>query len=375
MYTHSKKKCSLKLIFLIYFFQIRIQIQAQDVYTHTSDSYIYIEGKFTSTDKDAKLVTNPWPFLFSEVKYLLAGVEIDNCRDVGYVSLLKGLASNNTADMNELQVAGWHSKDQLLSKNDGNICACIPLRNLLGFAEDYKKVIINTKQELVLFRSGTDNNLFIGKNGSFELKKIIWKLAHVVVSDPIKLNMLKKIHKPIQIAFRSYELHIQPSLKSTNVDYWSVRTSTQLEKPRFMIIGLQTDRHDKMEKDNCKFDAATIRNIKLFLNSESYPYDKQNLNFSTGHYALAYKDYADFQSKFYGRANDPMMSIDTYKENPIFILDSSKQIETIKEGAVDIHLELESNSVFPANTNVYCLIIHDTLVEYNPLDGTVHRYI
>lgn len=38
----------------------------------------------------------------------------------------------------------------------GKFNACVPLKMLLGFAEDYRRVIVNIRQELVLVRSNSD---------------------------------------------------------------------------------------------------------------------------------------------------------------------------------------------------------------------------
>mgnify|MGYP007005570083 FL=1 len=54
------------------------------------------------------------------------------------------------------------------------------------------------------------------------------------------------------------------------------------------------------------------------------------------------------------------------------MVDYSRQSEDILNGgAVDIRLEFETDKVLPPNTTVYCLLLHDKLVKYNPLTSTV----
>lgn len=43
----------------------------------------------------------------------------------------------------------------------GTIEVYIPLRFLLGFFEDYNKILVNCRQELILKRSKDDSNVFI----------------------------------------------------------------------------------------------------------------------------------------------------------------------------------------------------------------------
>ncbi|KAK4884905.1 hypothetical protein RN001_001176, partial [Aquatica leii] len=50
---------------------------------------------------------------------------------------------------------------RLLDISSGNFDAVIPLRMILGLCEDFKKVVVNCRQELVLLRSNTDNNALV----------------------------------------------------------------------------------------------------------------------------------------------------------------------------------------------------------------------
>ena len=58
---------------------------------------------------------------------------------------------------------------------------------------------------------------------------------------------------------------------------------------------------------------------------------------------------------------------------PLFVVDVSKQNESIKEGVVDIKLEIETSENVPDNTTAYCLIIHDKLFEYNPMTNEINK--
>jgi hypothetical protein len=85
--------------------------------------------------------------------------------------------------------------------------------------------------------------------------------------------------------------------------------------------------------------------------------------------------YGSFQSSYYpGSVSQPMLTMKEFKEKaPIIIIDCSRQPESLKSGPVDVRLEFEASTAFPANTTAYCLIISDRLVEYNPLTNIVNR--
>ena len=359
--------------------EIRISIQAQDVYTLIAESYVYVSGKFTSTDKDAHLVNNCIAHLFSEIRFELNNVVLDRVKDPGITSTLKGLVSFTQNDELALSVAGWHHVlPQYIKADDGYFEARIPLNILLGFAETYKKVTLNCKQELILLRAHTDDNAYLGKDGKFEIYGVEWLVPQIDVNDEYKLKILRtiKTDRPIQLAFRSWELHDLPSMKETSVDKWAIRTTNQLEKPRYVIVAFQTDRKNVKTKNASEFDHANVRNIKLYLNSDSYPYLNQELNFKTGKYSSAFYAYAAFQSSYYGiQGSNPLQNMGLFKTCPVFVIDCSHQIEDIKTGSVDVQIELEANEKFPAKTVAYALIIHDQQFEYSPLSGLVRKLI
>ena len=56
---------------------------------------------------------------------------------------------------------------------------------------------------------------------------------------------------------------------------------------------------------------------------------------------------------------------------PLTVIDCSKQNESLKNASVDVKVELNAKDIFPTNTSVYCLILHDRVVEYNQISGDV----
>lgn len=89
---------------------------------------------------------------------------------------------------------------------------------------------------------------------------------------------------------------------------------------------------------------------------------------------LAYHSYATFQKNYYPKdIAEPMFEYDDFKQRPIFVIDCSKQKEVLKTSTVDIKLEMEARANFEQGVIAYCLILHDALVEYNPLTGEVRR--
>ncbi|XP_020296348.1 uncharacterized protein LOC109861206 [Pseudomyrmex gracilis] len=213
----------------------------------------------------AALTNNCVAFMFDEIRYELNGVEIDQNRNPSV----------------------------------GEFNFCVPLRTLLGFCEDYKRVVINARHELILIRSRNDNNsIFASANSgsTVELHKVQWQMPHVVLNDVNKLKLLRTLEsgRYLSMGFRSWNLYEYPLLQSTTSHSWAVKAATQLKKPRYMIFALQTGRKNVVSRDCLRFDHCNLSNVKLFLNSEFYPYDDLNLDFSKERYAVLYNMYVKF---------------------------------------------------------------------------------
>ena len=113
---------------------------------------------------------------------------------------------------------------------------------LLGFCEDYKRVVINARHELILIRARNDySSLYASADTSeidIELFKIQWRMPHVLLNEVNKLSLLRTLEsgRYLTMSFRSWDLYEFPLLQNTTKHSWTVKTSTQLEKPRYVIF-------------------------------------------------------------------------------------------------------------------------------------------
>ncbi|KAF5282310.1 hypothetical protein FQR65_LT14364 [Abscondita terminalis] len=204
------------------------------------------------------------------------------------------------------------------------------------------------------------------------ITKIAWKVPHITLSDGAKIDLFKNLNRNpvISVPFRQWEIYELPALKSTKIDIWPVKTSTQLEKPRWVIVAFQKNKKGSQSESAADFSNVDITNIKLNLNSESYPYESMHLNFNVNKYSLAYQNYVNFQSNYYNKViKEPLLNYAEFKNCPIFVINCSRQNENLKTSTVDVQLELESLKNFEKGVVVYCLILHDAVIHYNPLTG------
>jgi hypothetical protein len=325
-----------------------------------------------------------YSFLFEEAIYLLNGIEIDRTRDVGITTTIKNFLSCPNQHQNAL--FGWQQSGSITTYNHAKkkFYAQIPLKKLFGFFEDYDKVIVNARQEIILLRASNDKNCCntaSNESLSLQIEKIELLMEHVEPNEELKLKMYQEFlrDRPIPLPFRKWELHELPALRKTTRDLWSVKTSTSLERPRYVIVCFQnkTKKNNHVE-DATKFDHCNIRNIKIHLNSESYPYDSMNLDFSTDNYLTAYHMYTQFQSTYHNlKENEvsPQLTYTQFKDHPLFVFDVSHQNEAIKSSTIDLKIEMESDKSFDENICAYCLILYDSIAEYTPLTGIVRKLL
>ncbi|XP_051176669.1 uncharacterized protein LOC127291527 [Leptopilina boulardi] len=371
--------------------EIRIPVQHQDLCILRSKNSLHIFGKLTKNDgiavtENVHLTSNAICFLFDEVRYELNGIEIDRCKYVGHTTIMKSLVSLTPPQLNLIENAGFSKieADARITLENGYFDVTIPLSMIFGFAEDYKKILMNAKHELVFTRARNDTNAIIqtGQGADEEFKifinKLEWMIPYVLPADNNKIKLLKFIEKDplISISFRSWEMYEYPLVPRSSKVLWQIKTSTQLEKPRYVIVGFQTARKDKRKKYACHFDHCNITNVKLFLNSQYYPYGNLNLNFDQNQYALLYEMYANFQTSYYGKDSKPILTKNIFKQLfPLIVMDCSKQNEFLKQASVVVRLEFESGYNMPAETTAYCLIIHDRVVQYKPISGVVKKLL
>jgi hypothetical protein len=358
--------------------EIRIPIGQQDIITAPFESTLHITGKLSgktaaATDADVSLVNNAVAYLFDDIRYEIGGIEVDRTKNVGITTTMKNLLSVQVGEQDSLKNACWLGPDKTMPTTDFQFS--VPLRLLLGFAEDYRKIIVNVKQELILLRASSDKNAVISANAAectLTISSIYWRVPHITVSDTLRLKLLRKVESdsPVHLPFRSWELHEYPVLPQTTQQSWTIKTSSQLEKPRFVILAFQTDRKNDLKKNMALFDHCELMNVKLYLDSQYFPYD--NIH---GDKSIFYEMFSRFQNSYYGHSNtNSVVTLDTFKtKTPLYVIDCSRQNDSIKSGSVDVRLEFEAKNNFPDKTTAYCLLLHDSHLVYTMLTGSVKK--
>jgi len=137
---------------------------------------------------------------------------------------------------------------------------------------------VNCSQQLILNRSISDLSSLhfttvVGEEFSSEpvkdmvkkfkvqLMRVLWKIPVIKFDDREKLKLLKitDSKKMLNCAFRNLELCEYPNLPQTSKHSWMVKTCSQVERPRCIIIAFLTNAPSTVADGyNVDYDACSL---------------------------------------------------------------------------------------------------------------------
>ena len=158
----------------------------------------------------------------------------------------------------------------------------IPLEHIFGFSEDYDKVVYGLRHTLRQERTNDNDAIFkdaaVGDTGKVKLSKISWMMPRVPPNEEMKYKLYKSIESKVVLdaAFRKCQWNIVEILQSTTIS-WRLGVCTAPEKPRYILLGIQTDKSGHQDHSN------------VVLSNTKYPPHNANPNFTKYQFAQFYK--------------------------------------------------------------------------------------
>ena len=384
--------------------EIRINIELQDLMTHPAESYIQFEGRLTKADGTAyantdavALTNNGLMYLFKQITYALSNQEIESVYNPGQATTMLGMlkypdgfakaqglnhlwTKDTTATAVIAENTGFGVRQAHLIRKPtvkGTFSFIVPLKHIFGFCDDYDKIVYGFKHTLTLVRQSDDDAIFRANAagaGKVHIDRISWLMPHVDPADMAKMQLYKTIETKVKlpVAFRARQCEKNTVPTSTTFS-WRLSVRTASEKPRYIIVGFQTEKGGDQEKNPSIFDHCDLKNMYIMLNQDRYPAVDYNLSFPNQQFSRAYRDATTFSEKFYGM-NDLITQSNIapadYKELfPLMVFDLSKQREKLKSSVVDIHLKATFNTAVPAGTEAFAVVISDKLLNFES-DGS-----
>ncbi|XP_065678336.1 uncharacterized protein LOC136093347 [Hydra vulgaris] len=375
--------------------EIRIFIESSDSFFHPHESYLEIEGRLVKADGTAyaddsaiTLTHNGIMHLFERFEYRFFDSIVESVSFPGIATTMLGLLKypndfqqskamnqlwfkDNTATADLVNNTGFSARQQYIIKKPttkGKFEFSIPLRHIFGFCEDYDKVFYGLKHELFLLRQSDDNAIFRAANvaaGKVDITRIslMMKRATPSMVKDLELSKIIDTQKTLNLGFRSRYLNKNNVPQNTSLD-WNLGTKTT-EKPRYVLIGFQTNRSGNQEQNSSIFDHCDLRNMWIEINEERYPATNYNLSFPNMKISRAYKNASNFAEDYYNMTD--LISLcgiapSDYKDlYPIMYFNVSKQSEKMKNNIANINIKAEFNTPVPAGTIIYTLIISDRI--------------
>jgi len=379
--------------------EIRINIELQDLYSHPAESYLLFEGRLIKADNtayanadNATITHNGLMYLFSQMSYLLSNQEIETLFHPGQATTMLGLLKYPNdfqlgQAINQLwykdsgataSIANNHGfavrQTYLIQKPNakGTFSFIVPLKHIFGFCDDYDKIIYGLKQTLTLVRKADDDAIFrdnAAAAGKIAIDKISWFMPHVIPADMERMELYKTIESKasLPVAYRARQCDTITVPQSTTFS-WRLSVKTSPEKPRYIIVGFQTNRSGDQETNPALFNHCDLKNMYIMMNQERYPAIDYNLSFPNQQFSRAYREASTFSQKFYGMdqlITQSNITPSDFKElYPIMVFDVSKQSERLKSSVVDIQIKAIFNAAVPAETEAYAVVISDKLLQF-----------
>ena len=380
---------------------ITITVQNSDNWYHAANSWLEFEGtlkKANGAFAAGDLITfanNGIMFLFENIKYLLSSTEIESVYNPGHVSNIISLAKNNNDFQGLLQCWSLDSDNTPADSNKGfkkrrkfthssvplgSFRFAVPLNHILGFADDYHKVLYGFTHSLVLTRASSDANALFKKkdtatisanvaDGVVELSNIRWMLPRVTPSDVVRYELAKQIKSEtiLNVGFRMRQ-SISTSVPDSNTFTWRLGVRSSPEQPRFIFLAFQTDRSEDQQKNYATYDHCNLTSAHVLLNNDRYPCNDFESDFAMNHYDFLYHEFASFIQKFYKvdkMVTNTMVDPLIYKSLfPIIRFDVFKQSERLKSGVTDITLQCRFKANPAAKTVAHVVMISDRKLRF-----------
>ncbi|KAJ8933441.1 hypothetical protein NQ314_013998 [Rhamnusium bicolor] len=119
-----------------------------------------------------------------------------------------------------------------------------------------------------------------------------------------------------------------------------------MQTPRHAIIAFHKAGKGKIAADMSIFDNCSLQNIRIFLNSEIYPYNDLYLDYENNKFVTLHEMFANFQESYYlHKTTQPICNLMEFKSHaPLTHIDCSRQKETLQTGSIVMRIEFERNN-------------------------------
>ncbi|VDO07231.1 unnamed protein product [Brugia timori] len=367
-----------------------ISVDQKNAYTFPHDSYICIKGYFENPGSAYFLGYNGILHLFKEIIYKINGVEIERVSNPGIATAIRRILLTTSQNETYYKCFGFSNESTHAYSNvevpidaeNGvyHFYIELPLHIIFSSVEDYRKILINARQEIIFRRDVNDKNVFLlteaakanNRDAKFIIESIDWKLPYLEVSDILKNHYLKMLKNdtPLLMPFRKWEFFENTALPRTNSCNWNIKMVNNTDRLLWFGLTFHINKRYSYTESMRAFQSAGLKNLKVFINSKYYPYDNQNSEY--WHYDAFYQELSKFErlynSKYSSLPAAPFLKKDYFENHfPIFLINLSYRDTSVKTGVSDLKVYFETSTIIPENTIAYGFLISETVYQTKPL--------
>ena len=238
----------------------------------------------------------------SHYKYLSSGISQMSCKDVR-------TATDAVVDLELNNDAGFKLRHdyvidpQSAAGDKGKFSFTIPLTDIFGFMDFYKKIIYNQPQTITFNRAANDNDALFrygaatapSVTGDGKVKITYMRIYMPSVRPSIRyMEDFKKnaqLNKPFPMPYRMRTCDMFVIPQSTTFTQ-TLNTQGADGTPMFVVVGFQTDRLNQQLKNGGYFDNLSVNQAYATLNGAYYPLSPYSAN--SENFSYVYNDAVKF---------------------------------------------------------------------------------
>lgn len=358
---------------------------------HIQGDYVKSDGSNYTAKSTIKLVNNFAAFLWSRVELKKHNTLIDSIELPGITSTIKGLLTYKSSKKTVLPSSGFISKFE----GGGKFEALGTLGHLgLGFFDHLRHPMFKGGFEITFTRASDNDALMHWKgstagatepeDGKVVIKSFTLLIPLVEYSATAKIqliNGLERLSRANELVYNFYQWQcIEKKGVFGNTFTFDITNSYRnVYNPRFIIIGLHTNRGDDQQKDPSEFDSCSLKNATVRINGERYPQENQNINESELRYRIMFDQYTRFRLVNFGDEEPLVDPVEFKSKYPITVIDTHLHPENTDRSRSDIQVELDfTNAVASptasSGTNAFVLVVSESHFMYD-ITSNIIRFI
>ena len=249
----------------------------------------------------------------------------------------------------------------------GKLFAQLPLKDIFGFCDTFKKITYGLEFHLTLKRNGSDDAIFSTINANpdidITINKIELMIPSYIPNPETQFNYFQLLSKPIQLVYQ--ERVTDRRVVNTGAEYqMDIGSSANINAPMYLIYAHQTaDRSTAGRPRNpAIFNNMKVQETSVNIDTTRYPDVPYSTEMALNKYTEHYKNIELFYKEYIGeQILSPYIAYDEWKTlYPIFITDLRFQNEYISPKKIQLNIKYRADT---ANARLYTLLIRNRIIE------------